>query len=104
MTIVNYASSGINKLKASLNDARVIIYNCHMFIVQDTGLWAHYKTDKQGQGALLDFASQLLPGQIFHSLNREMKIALHESGYITVFMAAIKTSGGSFYWRFEFSE
>jgi hypothetical protein len=33
--IVNYTSSGINKLKASLNDnARVIIYNCHMFIVQ----------------------------------------------------------------------
>ena len=37
MTIVNYASSGINKLKASLNDdARVVIYNCHMFIVQVT--------------------------------------------------------------------
>ncbi len=37
--IVNYASSGINKLKASLNDdARVIIYDHHMFIVQATGL------------------------------------------------------------------
>ncbi len=36
--IVNFASSGINKLKASLNDdARVIIYNCHLFIVQATG-------------------------------------------------------------------
>ncbi len=33
-----------------------------------------------------------------------MKIALHESGYITVFMAVIKTSGGSFYRRFEFSD
>ncbi len=37
MSIVNYASSGINKLKASLNDdARVVIYDCHMFIVQAT--------------------------------------------------------------------
>jgi hypothetical protein len=37
--IVNYASSGVNKLKASLDDdARVIIYDRHMFIVQDTGL------------------------------------------------------------------
>ncbi len=36
--IVNYASSGANKLKASLNDdARVVIYNCHMFIVQAIG-------------------------------------------------------------------
>ncbi len=36
--IVNYASSGVNKLKASLNDnARVIIYDHHMFIVQATG-------------------------------------------------------------------
>jgi hypothetical protein len=33
--IINYASSGVNKLKASLNDdARVIIYDRHMFIVQ----------------------------------------------------------------------
>ncbi len=38
VTIVNYASSGINKLKASLNnDARVVIYDRHMFIVQATG-------------------------------------------------------------------
>jgi len=38
MTIVNYASSSVNKLKASLNDdARVVIYDCHMFIVQATG-------------------------------------------------------------------
>jgi len=35
--IVNYTSSGVNKLKASLNDnARVIIYDCHMFIAQAT--------------------------------------------------------------------
>jgi hypothetical protein len=39
VTIVNYASSSINKLRASLNDdARVIIYDCHMFIVQATDL------------------------------------------------------------------
>jgi hypothetical protein len=38
VTIVNYASGGVNKLKASLNDdARVIIYDRHMFIVQATG-------------------------------------------------------------------
>jgi hypothetical protein len=37
VTIINYASSGINKLRASLNeDARVVIYNRHMFIVQAT--------------------------------------------------------------------
>jgi hypothetical protein len=37
--IVNYASSSVNKLKASLNDdARVVIYDCHMFIVQTTGV------------------------------------------------------------------
>ncbi len=38
MTIINYASSSIDKLKASLNDyARVVIYDRHMFIVQATG-------------------------------------------------------------------
>ncbi len=38
VTIVNYASSSVNKLRASLNDnARVVIYDCHMFIVQATG-------------------------------------------------------------------
>jgi len=38
VTIVNYASSGVNKLKAALNDdARVVIYDHHMFIVQATG-------------------------------------------------------------------
>jgi len=37
VTIVNYASSGVNELKASLNDdARVVIYDRHMFIVQAT--------------------------------------------------------------------
>ncbi len=38
MTIINDDSRVINKLEASLtDDARVIIYNCHMFIVQATG-------------------------------------------------------------------
>jgi len=35
--IVNDNSSIINKLESSLNDdARVVIYDCHMFIVQAT--------------------------------------------------------------------
>jgi hypothetical protein len=39
MTIVNDDSSVINKLGASLtDDTRVIIYDCHMFIVQATSL------------------------------------------------------------------
>ncbi len=38
MTIVNYASSIDNMLEALLtDDARVIIYDCHVFIVQATG-------------------------------------------------------------------
>ncbi len=43
--IVNYASSGVNKLKASLNDdARVAIYNHQMFIVQATRGCTHSTT------------------------------------------------------------
>jgi hypothetical protein len=39
MTIINYASSGVNKLRASLNDdARVVVYDHRMFIVQATGV------------------------------------------------------------------
>ncbi len=39
ITIVNDNSSAINKLEASLtDDARVVIYDCNMFIVQATGL------------------------------------------------------------------
>jgi hypothetical protein len=38
-TIINYASSIVNKLEALLTDnARVVIYDCHVFIVQATGL------------------------------------------------------------------
>jgi hypothetical protein len=40
MTIVNDDSRVINKLEASLTDnARVVIYNRHMFIVQATAVW-----------------------------------------------------------------
>jgi hypothetical protein len=36
ITIVNDNSKVINKLETSLTDnARVVIYNCHMFIVQE---------------------------------------------------------------------
>ena len=39
MTIVNYTSSSVNKLRASLNDdTRVVIYDHRMFIVQATGV------------------------------------------------------------------
>ncbi len=39
MMIVNDNSSIVNKLGASLtDDARVIIYDSHMFIVQATGI------------------------------------------------------------------
>jgi hypothetical protein len=38
MTIVNDDSRVVNKLEASLtDDARVVIYDCHMFIVLATG-------------------------------------------------------------------
>jgi len=37
MTIVNDDSRVLNKLEASLtDDARVVIFDCHMFIVQGT--------------------------------------------------------------------
>ncbi len=42
MPIVNDDSRDVNKLEASLTgDARVVIYDCHRFIVQATGvlLW-----------------------------------------------------------------
>ena len=50
VTIVNYTSSSVNKLKASLNDdARVVIYDRHMFIVQATG---HFHSLFGSQGVL----------------------------------------------------
>jgi hypothetical protein len=39
--IVNDDSSIVNKLETSLiDDARVVIYNCHMFIEQAPLMWA----------------------------------------------------------------
>jgi hypothetical protein len=39
VAIINYSSSSVNKFRVSLNDdARVIIYNRHMFIVQAPGV------------------------------------------------------------------
>jgi hypothetical protein len=39
MTIVNDDARVVNKLEASLiDDARVVIYNCHMFIVKPQDL------------------------------------------------------------------
>ncbi len=39
LTMVNYSCSIVNKLGASLtDDARVVIYNRHMFIVNATGV------------------------------------------------------------------
>jgi hypothetical protein len=38
-TIVNYASRIVNKLEVLLtDDARVLIYDCHVFIVLATGI------------------------------------------------------------------
>ncbi len=38
MTIINGDSRVVTKLETSLtDDARVVIYDCHMFIVQATG-------------------------------------------------------------------
>ncbi len=60
MKIVSYASSGVNKLKASLNDdARVIIYDHHMFIVQATG----------GQSSILYLS-------VVHYFNTSLNVAL----------------------------
>ncbi len=41
MTIINDNTRVVNKLETSLtDDARVVIYDCHMFIVQaPPGLW-----------------------------------------------------------------
>jgi hypothetical protein len=45
MMIVNDNSRVVNKLKALLtDDARVVIYNRHMFIVQATGQVEQYLT------------------------------------------------------------
>ncbi len=46
ITIINNDSSVVNKFGASLtNEARVFIYNRHMFIVQTTGVSLFYVID-----------------------------------------------------------
>jgi hypothetical protein len=46
MTIVNYASSFVNKLKTlHTDDARVVIYDRRVFIVQATGVVAKWKNN-----------------------------------------------------------
>ncbi len=55
MMIVNYTSSVVNKLEALVTDnARVIIYNCHVFIVQATGLVFAGKAGAYQSGATYD--------------------------------------------------
>ncbi len=49
MTIINDDSRVVNKLEASLtDDARVVIYDHHMFIVQATGEQNFEKNKSQG--------------------------------------------------------
>jgi hypothetical protein len=53
ITIVNDDSTVINKLETSLtDDARVIIYDCHIFIVQATGLTS-YSVNQFGAEAVV---------------------------------------------------
>jgi hypothetical protein len=56
MTIVNYASSGVNKLRASLNDD---IYDHRMFIVQATGV-------RKDRGVHLDSIASGTKGGKYH--------------------------------------
>jgi hypothetical protein len=52
--IINYASSIINKLKALLtDDARVVIYDRHVFIVQATVLYGDSKMTLASSAKLL---------------------------------------------------
>ncbi len=80
VTIVNYASSSINKLKASLNDdARVIIYNRHTFIVQATGeKWRQYTIF-----AIYNISvSELLFSSLFQNCLESLIFVLHDDGLV----------------------
>jgi hypothetical protein len=45
--IVNYDSSIVNKFGASITeDARVVIYDCHMLIVQATGVLPYLRAEQ----------------------------------------------------------
>ncbi len=56
MTIVSYTSSGVNKLKASLNDdAKVVIYDRHMFIIQASDFHFWMKNSNNGSITAVDY-------------------------------------------------
>ena len=56
VTIVNCASSFVNKLKASLNyDARVIIYDCHMLMVHSLKLTKEGSSNWVDSGLAIKF-------------------------------------------------
>jgi hypothetical protein len=59
MTIVNYDSKVITKLEISLtDDARVVIYDRHMFMVQATGLYPfHFLCNLQTDPKKLELLS-----------------------------------------------
>ncbi len=69
MMIVNDGSRVVNKLEASLtDDARVIIYDCHMFIVQATSfIWTNIilRLDSDGQTIKPEF---VFPMRLFKKL------------------------------------
>jgi hypothetical protein len=56
VTIVSYTSSGVNKLKASLNDdAKVVIYDRHMFIIQASDFHFWMKNSNNGSITAVDY-------------------------------------------------
>ncbi len=74
--MVNDASSSVNKLKASLNDAaRGVIYEHHMFIVQATGSFLSPKVAKAitvlslEQDVLQKKLCLYTPGAVFATLH-----------------------------------
>jgi hypothetical protein len=68
VTIVNYASSSVNKLEASPNDdTRTIIYNRQMFILQATAseniveiIAYSYRTNMHCQGNMASHRDQFI--------------------------------------------
>ncbi len=72
ITIVNDNPRVINKLKTSLtDDARVVIYDHHMFIVQATGVTTYISTNIGLKLKLCLFRSR-------HSCNLNQKFILHQ--------------------------
>jgi hypothetical protein len=71
MTIINYTSSVVNKLEALLtDDARVVIYDRHVFIVQAT--WRQKPEPNllfYPPGALFTKPVKLEPTQVEHLLS-----------------------------------